>query len=164
MTNQEPVMNKGLTLDKLAKEFKGLTSDIEEISKQCSDPFFIALLLFQLAKEREQTNKIIADISERLKALENKVQANVQNQEEHTILAEVDQRIVALADQKGMISADDVKALLSYNCVNAASQRLNKLFREGYLAKVRAGKKVFFTIKKTSLLPTPNHPHKQSPL
>ncbi|MEM4663292.1 MAG: hypothetical protein QXM75_04695 [Candidatus Diapherotrites archaeon] len=164
MTNKDTVMNRDFTYDKLSKEFVELTKDIEEISKKCSDPFFIAMLVFQLAKEREQTNKLIAEINERLKSLENTTKTNPEVPSEQTILSEVDQRIMILAEQKGMISAEDVKALLSYNCVNAASQRLNKLFREGYLAKVRSGKKVFFTIKKTSLLPTPNHPQKQSPL
>lgn len=166
MTNLDAVMKENTNdlFSQLLKEFAGLTIDIEEISKHCSDPFFIALLLFQLAKERERTNKLLEEINKKLSAQQQTSSLPLSAQAEQIILSETDQRIIALAEQKGMINAQDVKELLAYNCINAASQRLNKLFREGHLAKVRSGKKVFFVVKKTSLLPTPNHPQKQSPL
>jgi len=159
MTSPDAVMKESNTglFNQLLKEFSDLTIDIAEISKHCSDPFFIALLLFQLAKEREHTNKLLEEINKKLSAQQSQRWPQL---EEQTILSEADQRIIALAEQKGMINAQDVKELLAYNCVNAGSQRLNKLFREGHLAKVRSGKKVFFVVKKTSLLPTPNHPQK----
>jgi predicted amino acid-binding ACT domain protein len=176
MSDFDSVMNKNTKglFSKLSKEFAELTIDIEEISKRCSDPFFIALLLFQLAKEREQTNKILKEINEKMEKLLEKntttqagtnVQGQPQVQIEHVMLSEVDQRIVALAEQKGMIDAQDVKKLLSYNCLNAASQRLNKLFREGHLTKVRSGKKVFFMAKSKPLCfqHHPTTPHNQSP-
>lgn len=165
MTNQDSIMNKetqGL-FSKLSKQFAELTVDIEEISKHCSDPFFIALLLFQLAKERERTNKILEEINKKLDKVANVApaeKAGVSVGAEQVVLPEVDQRIIQLAEQKGMVDAYDVKKLLGYRGLNAASQRLNKLFREGYLTKIRSGKKVFYLAKSKPLCSQhhPNHP------
>lgn len=151
---------KGL-FSKLSKEFAELTVDIEEISKHCSDPFFIALLLFQLAKEREQTNKLLKEINEKLERIaasksiekpENVKQAAIEElQSEHVILPQVDQQILDLVEKKGMIEAKEIKQKFGYKGLNAASQRLNRLFREGYLTKVRSGKKVFYLARSKPL-------------
>ncbi|MCD6247040.1 MAG: hypothetical protein J7J87_01220 [Candidatus Diapherotrites archaeon] len=169
MNNFDSIMNsntRGL-FSKLSKEFAGLTVDIEEISKHCSDPFFIALLLFQLAREREQTNKLLKEINEKLERIaagknveQPKSEQHVAVEElktEHVILPQVDQQILGLAEKKGMIEAKDIKDMLGYRGLNAASQRLNKLFREGYLTKVRSGKKVFYLAKSKPLC-SQHHP------
>lgn len=170
MTNNDSVTNQGKNglFSQLSKEFADLTIDIEEISKRCSDPFFMALLLFKLAEERKETNRLLKEINEKMEkqpfqAPENNGEMPVERSE-YVMLSETDQRIVALAEQKGMVDSSDVKEMLSYKCVNAASQRLNKLFREGHLKKVRSGQKVFFTAKSRPLHfqhppTTPKSPH-----
>ena len=60
------------------------------------------------------------------------------------ILPETDQRILDYVERHGMAEAKQIMEALKYKGKNAASQRLNKLFREGHLRKVRSGRKVLY--------------------
>jgi len=140
--------------DMLSPKFSKETLDIGEIAKQANDPFFVSLLLFKLAEEREQSNKLLAEISEKfdrvmfeLKQEKHETQTEVEKASIE-ILPEQDQKILDLVDQKGMCSASEIVEALGYKRQNAASQRLNKLFREGHLKKVRSGRKVLYLARK----------------
>jgi len=124
--------------DLLSSKFSEQTLDIREIAKQSNDPFFVSLLLFKLAEEREKTNKLLADINDKF----DKMFIASQEQEKKTVmevgkaslevLPETDQRILDFIERKGMGSANEIMVALNSKAQNAASQRLNKLFREGH--------------------------------
>jgi uncharacterized membrane protein len=133
---------------KLNPKFNELTLDVHEIFQHSKDPFFVSMLLFKLAQEREATNKILNEISDKFDKimLELKTRNMPEAREENsfTLLAEQDKKIMDLIEKRNAVSALDVQKELNYKGINAASQRLNKLFKEGYLKKAQSGKKVLF--------------------
>lgn len=144
---------------KISPRFSELNLDIREISAQCKDPMFLALLLFKLAEEREKTNRLLEQVMGKFDAIMAKLKAGetpamrvqesspIARREPALMLPEQDQMIVHLAHAQGQITAEDVKAELGYKGKNAASQRLNRLFREGHLRKVQSGRKVLYLAK-----------------
>ncbi len=140
--------------DMLSPKFSEQTLDIREIAKQANDPFFVSLLLFKLAEERERTNKLLAGINDKFDSLMFELKQEKQETQTEVekasieILPEQDQKILDLIEQKGMSTANEIVEALGYKRQNAASQRLNKLFREGHLKKVRSGRKVLYLARK----------------
>ena len=136
---------------KLSPKFDELTLDVQDLFQQSKDPMFVAMLLFKLAQEREATNKILTEINDKYDRimLELKTGQTPEIKEENsfTLLAEQDKKIMDLITKKNAVTATEVKEELKYKGVNAASQRLNKLFRDGYLKKAQSGKKVLYFIR-----------------
>ena len=148
-------------LRKVSPQYAELTMDIQEIIEHSKNPMFIAVLLFKLSQEREKTNALLEKINEkydsimlRLKtapmqeSMPMHAQMGAEFAEQDIVplkaLPENDKLIVHLAFDRGQISAEDIKRELGYKGKNAASQRLNKLFREGHLKKIQAGRKVVY--------------------
>jgi hypothetical protein len=142
-------------LKRVAPDFADLSLDVRDVAKYSSDPLFISLLLFKLTKEREQTNQILERIESKfdnvmfeLKSQEQTSSTRTHTEEqkngEYNILAEQDEKIMAFIEQNGKATAQEIMHELGYKKQNAASQRLNLLFKQKILKKVRAGKKVFF--------------------
>ena len=149
------VLEKDELIKKIAPKFGELSADIQEIYKHSKDPVFLAMLLFKLAEEREKTNKLLEQIFDKydeimLKLKTERISENplTPTPQPHIpstrILPEQDQMIVHLITTRGQISADEVRAELGYKKSNAASQRLNKLFKDGHLRKVQSGRKVLY--------------------
>ncbi|MEM4390952.1 MAG: hypothetical protein QXX06_03765, partial [Candidatus Diapherotrites archaeon] len=65
----------------------------------------------------------------------------------YEILSEADQLILKSIEERGGCTAQDIKAMLNYKGLNAACQRLNKLYREGFLKKIQSGRKVLYLAK-----------------
>ena len=59
-------------------------------------------------------------------------------------LSEIDTGIIQLIQVKGMACADDIKSRLGYRGRNAASARLNNLYRLGILKRYQIGHKVYY--------------------
>ncbi len=148
---------------KISPKFSELSLDIREISNQCKDPMFLAVLIFKLAQEREKTNKVLEQVLDRFDTIMQRLKAtdaptaHMQSHEPQkaiamekaapAVLPEHDQMIMLLAQSHGQITAEDVKAELGYKGKNAASQRLNRLFRDGHLRKMQSGRKTFYLAK-----------------
>ena len=64
-----------------------------------------------------------------------------ESEEPSSILSEQDQMIMHMVHSNGKISADEIRTELGYKGKNAASQRLNRLFKEGHLRKMQSGRK-----------------------
>ncbi len=145
------LMKSREAVKKLNPKFDELTLDINEIFQQSKDPFFVSMLLFKLAQEREATNKLLSEVNNKFDRImfELKTKEIPETKEENSfiLLAEQDKKIMDLISRKNAVTATEVKEELSYKGINAASQRLNKLFREGYLKKAQSGKKVLYFIK-----------------
>lgn len=133
---------------RISPEFSDLSIDMQEVLKESSNPAFLAALLFKLVKEREETNKILADMNAKFSKIEEMLKSNSSNSHtnlEENVLSEPDQHIMQMIDENGMVCAQDITQRLAYRKSNAASQRLNKLVREGHLKRIRSGRKVLFT-------------------
>ncbi len=146
--------NSSDSIKRLAPDFHALSLDIQEVMQHSKEPAFMAALMFKLVQEREQTNKLLGQISEKydkiMFELKTKNQETVPSQaasigiSAFQVLPEQDQMILNLLDQKGTIDSNAVKQLLGYKGLNAACQRLNKLYRDGHVKKVQSGKHVLF--------------------
>lgn len=147
--------DSGEAIKRLAPDFHGLSLDVQEVMQHSRDPAFMAALMFKLVQEREQTNKLLGQISEKYDKImfelktRNQASALVADPLQNPanafeVLPEQDQMILNLLDQKSSIDATEVKQLLGYKGLNAACQRLNKLYREGHVKKVQSGKHVLF--------------------
>lgn len=163
--NQSDNIQLSEVLKKVAPDFEELSLDIKEVAKFSQDPMFISLLMFKLTKEREKTNKILNDLEDRydklMLMLKTQSHRELQNsQKEFEVLSEQDERIIQLAESRGQIACDDVQKMLKYKAQNGASQRLNKLFKEGHLKKVKSGRKVFFI--SSTPTHTPNSQHEET--
>jgi len=146
-------------LKKISPKFSELSLDIKEVSKYCKNPMFMAALLFKLAEERERTNKLLNQIDDKFDTIMFKMKIgetpNLQQRETEqpsSIFSEQDQMIMHMVHSNGKASADEIKTELGYKGKNAASQRLNRLFKEGHLRKMQSGRKVFYLARNT---PTP---------
>ncbi len=138
-------------IEKISPDFKETSADFEDIAKYSSDPMVLSALVFKLAQEKEKTNKMLNQIHDKF----DKILFELKKSETDTsiptttfsVLPEQDQKILDLIETKGMAEARDVMQILEYSGLNAASQRLNKLYKEGHLKKIRSGKKVLYLAK-----------------
>lgn len=154
----EDLLENQEMIKKISPKFSELSMDIKEISKHCKDPMFIAVLLFKLAEERNRTNKLLEQIDEKFDKMMFNMKTGETNPlqqretEPSSILSEQDQMIMHLAHTNGKVTAGNIKTELGYKGKNAASQRLNRLFKDGHLRKMQSGRKVFYLATGT---PTP---------
>ena len=147
-------------IKKISPKFSELSLDLQEINRQCKNPMFMAVLLFKLAEEREKTNKMLEDIHDKfdqimfkMKTVEigqTPLQQNRINMPS-SVLSEQDQMIMHMVQTNGKATAEDIKAELGYKGRNAASQRLNRLFKEGHLRKLQSGRKVLYLARNTPI-------------
>ncbi len=143
----QKLLNELNAVKRISPEFSDLSVDMQEVMKESSNPAFLAALLYKLTKEREETNRILARLEQKFAKIEELLVKNNSNNSstaQQKILSEPDQHIMQMIAEVGMVSAQDIQLRLSYRNTNAASQRLNRLAREGHLVSVRSGKKVIF--------------------
>lgn len=114
--------------------------------------------LFALAKymidENKRTTMILKGITDTLSRLEQDIGYNYQQDEvpeqqaqmERQILpvSDLDAKIIQFIQIKGMACADDIRQHMSYRGRNAASARLNRLFKQGVLERYQLGHKVYY--------------------
>jgi len=154
----EEILGNEEMMKKVSPKLSELSLDIKEISKHADNPMFLAVLLFKLAEEREKTNKLLADIHDKFDQIMFKMKApetmNLQQRESEqpgSILSEQDQMIMHMVHSNGKVTAEEVKAGLGYKGKNAASQRLNRLFKDGHLRKMQSGRKVFYLARNNQI-------------
>ena len=140
----------------IAPKYREASADLDEIFDKGADSNMIAMLLFKLVEERQQSNQLLQQVFDKLETAvthleqQTSLEPNTASPNmERTlhVLPEQDQLILHLVDQKGQVTADEVKIELGYKGTNAASQRLNKLYKDGHLKKMQAGRKVVFLAK-----------------
>ncbi|HLC78788.1 MAG TPA: hypothetical protein VJG83_00020 [archaeon] len=139
-------------LEKISPKFFEL-HDLDQIMQQADNPKVLAALMYRIVAERERTNKMLESINEKYDKImltlkttpETPIQNSTQNKFE--VLPEPDQAILKLIEERGGCSANDIKTMMNYKGLNAACQRLNRLFKEGHLTKVQSGRKVLYLAK-----------------
>ena len=142
-------------LERLDPKFNELSLDMQEIVQESKDPAFIAALLFKLVQERHKANEMLARMEEKydqwmLQLKTGKITFESSDEEvkgSYEVLPEQDQQILKYVEEKGQVTANDIQTVMKYKGLNAASQRLNKLYKEKHLVKVRSGKKVLYLAK-----------------
>ncbi len=133
-----------------------LESDIHKLR----DPVVLAALMHTAATERENTNRLLKTLIERLDAKFGEVEARLQAlerkpmaphepkpHEEEVLLPSVDEEILKFVKEKRFASAEEVRRRFNYKGKNAASARLNRMFELGLLAKRQVGRAVMFSAK-----------------
>src|SRR3989338_80264 len=142
-------------LEKISPKFNEM-ADLEQIMQQSDNPKVLAALMYRLGQERDRTNTILESINEKydkimfsLKTTPETPVHNTQNstQSRFEILPEPDQAILKMVEERGGCTAKDIKTMMNYKGLNAACQRLSKLYREGYLKKIQSGRKVLYLAK-----------------
>src|SRR3989344_8467415 len=96
--------------EKISQSFTYQTQDIIDLMQKNTDPVLLAALMFKLAQEREQTNKELQKIYNKVDEimLELKTKNSTQAMQEITsdgrkyqILPEQDQKILTIIEQNG---------------------------------------------------------------
>ena len=141
-------------IDRIAPELGDLALDMKEIREKSDDPFFTSLLMYRLIREKEKSNRILEGISEKydkimfeMKTTKHDKESIFEDKANYEIMPEQDQVILDFVDKNQGATASQIKEVLSYKGLNAASQRLNKLQKEGHLKKIQSGRSVLFLIR-----------------
>jgi len=154
MTNQIPhdLAESGRLKNLLVQLSTENSTDILEDLVVLGDrPEVLSLLMYKLAEEKTKTNKLLEDLNAKYDDLLERIEkVDVHHSPydyDKNILPSQDQAIFDLIKQNGHVSAEEVKDALNYKGLNAASQRLNKLYKENVLDKKRVGQKVVYLLK-----------------
>lgn len=133
-----------------------ILSPLENDIQKLRDPVVLAALMHTAATERENTNRLLktlierldakfADVDSRLAAIESG--ARFPFGEEEVLLPSVDEEILKFVKEKRHVSAEEVRRRFGYKGKNAASSRLNRMFELGLLAKRQVGRAVLYSAK-----------------
>ncbi len=126
-----------------------IRSDIEANMDKFKDPLVLGEMTYRLLEERENTNRLLKNILQKLDSIEAKMAkapeaaplaATVGDQ----LLPEIDEQIMGFVRAQGKVTAEEVRAKFNYRGKNAACARLNRLCDMGLLQKQQVGKKVYF--------------------
>ena len=147
-------------------EFASLASQFKQFQLQMKDPVVVGAMLNQLGEERRSTNELLKQINQkldkifeleaRLKQMEAKIAASpaqaqspasAANEMPLQMLSSTDEKIIEFVKKAGRACASDLQKELNYKGKNAASSRLNALWKQGRLDKKYAGKVVYFVEK-----------------
>jgi hypothetical protein len=136
------------------KEFKPIDnaftrevkSDLETNIDKFRDPVVLGEMVFRLLEERENTNRLLKNILQKLESIETKMGAapEIPSGAAETLLPEIDEQIMQFVRGQGKATSEEVRVKFNYRGKNAASARLNRLCDMGLLQKQQVGKKVFF--------------------
>jgi hypothetical protein len=137
-------------------------SPLENDIQKLRDPVVLAALMHTAATERENTNRLLKTLIEkldakfteveiRLNALEGAQQAAQQAtaapREDEMLLAPVDEEIMKFVRERRRVSAEEVRRRFGYKGKNAASARLSRMYGMGLLEKRQVGRAVLYCIK-----------------
>lgn len=145
------------------QEFNKLVGNLSETIREVTDPVAIATMLYTIAEEKKSSNLVVRDINSKLDNLLNKIDklqnevdelrekitkaGGKQAETKQMPLSDRDMEILEYVKEKDVVCADDVQSRFNYRGRNAASARLSKLFKSGYLEKIYRGQKVYYTQK-----------------
>lgn len=139
--------------DETEEEFQNMLFDVKYDKEQFNDPETIGLLMYRLSKERKKTNKLFEKITEKLENLHKELEGNKSTSTENKPLlseeklSKVDKKVYNHVKENGKVDAAKIQEALGYKGRNAASARLNSLYKKGFLEKERAGKRVLYWAK-----------------
>ncbi len=159
MKKNEPYKSVGQgsgkqAIDELKNE---VLSPLERDIHRLRDPLVLAALMHTAATEKENTNRLLKTLIERLDSKFNEIEGRINALEKGTaapaedrpLLSPVDEQILSFVKSKRHASAEDVRRRFGYKGRNAASARLNRMFELGLVSKRQVGRAVLFCSKKS---------------
>ncbi|MGC8547612.1 MAG: hypothetical protein ACP5MC_01245 [Candidatus Micrarchaeia archaeon] len=156
-------------VEQISKELQELKEKLDAIYAKNSGQLQnadLAALIKYLVDEREKTNRELQAVTEQVRKLEEIVAsepepATVEEQEiakaEEIPLSSVDTKVIEFVQTRGMASAAELQEFMHYKGKNAASARLNLLYKRGILDRFQMGHKVYYRYagKANQILITP---------
>ena len=135
-----------------------ILSPLENDIARLRDPLVLAALMHTAATERENTNRLLktlvekldakfSEVDKRLEAIEREAGAAAAPKEEEVLLPSVVEDIRKFVKEKRHATAEEVRRRFGYKGKNAASSRLNRMFELGLLSKRQVGRVVMFSVK-----------------
>lgn len=123
-----------------------IKSDLEQNMEKFRDPVVLGELAYRLLEERENTNRLLKSILQKLELMEAKLGQgmSVETSHEEPLLPPIDAQILDFVKESGKVSAEEVRSRFNYKGKNAACARLNRLCDMNLLQKRQVGRKVFF--------------------
>ncbi len=133
------------------------------------------MLLKYMMDENKKTTMILKNISDNITMLTADTEQETEAPAEQSYgqvapqptkyseipLSGLDSKIIEFIQVKGMACADDIKDLMSYRGRNAASSRLNSLYKRSILQRYQLGHKVYYKYDAgkatTTLIISPPH-------
>lgn len=149
-------------IESLKSQMTGLTSNnanmtetLKENAKVDENPTGISTLIKYVVDQNHQLVLIMKEMQDRLRRLESDLNAEYYEQEDQDLPQEnklarvqpisgLDAQIMQIIQVRGLACADDVKKNMNYKGRNAASARLNRLYKLGFLERYQLGHKVFY--------------------
>ncbi len=150
---------------KVEDGFAQTSQEFSEFNAKMKDPLVVGAMLHKLTVERENSNRLMMEISAKLDKIMqleqkvNKLQHIIETSKEtqqttkqpQVILAEIDEKIIDfIRKHEGKTCASQIQHEFNYKGKNAASSRLHSLYQNGLLEKVQAGKTVYYLLKNES--------------
>ncbi|MFH1785895.1 MAG: hypothetical protein ABH842_05695 [Candidatus Micrarchaeota archaeon] len=137
--------------DNSDKEFKSIDSaftkeirnDLEQYMERFKDPVILGEMTYRLLEERENTNRLLKNILQKLDQIDAKMGATP-SKTDVIALSEIDEQIFAFVKESEKVTAEKVRVKFNYRGKNAASARLNRLCEMNLLKKQQVGKRVYF--------------------
>ena len=145
-----------------ADEFKELTGDLADAVYDV-DPVAVGQMLYRIAEEKKSNNLVVKDINGKFDQMMAKLDRiatlleeaakrsetapAISRRPDNVDISDRDQEILEFVKSRKKVCADDVQDHFKYRGRNAASARLNKLFRDNVVEKVYAGRNVYYALK-----------------
>lgn len=141
--------------EQLEKELQTLKNEISQLQNRketVSAESTVSSLMRQLVEERERSNKLLTEITEKIGKMEKEIDERYEEEpapeydilNREVALSGLDARILDFVQSRGMICADDLMEFMGYKGRNAACSRLNKLHKQGIVERYQLGHKVFY--------------------
>ncbi len=123
-----------------------VSDEFLKFQQDMKNPLVVGALLSALKDERTSTNLLLKEINAKLDRLATLMESKGGSsaKKDEPMLADVDDQILGFLKSQGKADAEQVQSHFEYKGKNAASARLNGLFRMGLLEKRQVGTKVFF--------------------
>ncbi len=141
-------------IEHLASKSEATRAILEDKAKSGDANESTFTILKYLINESKTTTTLLKNISDRLGYLEDSKDAEYE-QDDQTLLqgnrlmryqplSELDAKIMQIIQIRGMACADDIMKEMTYKGRNAASARLNRLYKQGLLERWQLGHKVYY--------------------
>ena len=113
-------------------------------SQQFKELNELVVLITSLYEVEKSFNLLLREINHKLDLIVNKLDSLQPSPKEE--LSEIDKNILQFIKKMGEVDAEEIRRYFNYKGRNAASARLNHLYKLGYLSKIREGKKVRYRL------------------
>ena len=148
------IKRKLTTLNETQKKERELLTEKEKADETSSNLFS---LLKSMIDENKKTTLLLKGISETMARLENGLHDQYYEDEaaeaEEAVavrsareipVSQLDAEILKTIQIRGLACADDIKKAMNYKGRNAASMRLNRLYRMNLIERYQLGRKVYY--------------------